>query len=321
MSSTSSAVENLAEQGISVLRTAAHERSISILIDPVLADPLSEEAFYQDALQSQLACKIRLPVIHEDIDPASSPYLLHIHKEEAAERLIAAAVGIAAREALDDMGEHYKGRSVCAWVCGAADPWTLAARVATAARVIRPDGASWPLRLWDPRVMWHLPRVLSPDHWSVISSSLGNWWFISPIGGMQSLMATVGDQDMNQPNRTHQAQTLRFTSQQWQGLERIGPINKLFAMSRDWGVPETEEQAIRIDSMLTRCAAAGFHAEQDGLIFAACGLTSHERFDEHPAVKQTIEKARQNGTSLESALSQFDESFWLDLASDRWLVK
>lgn len=318
-------IDKLVDESLLALRKEAGGLPISVFVDPVLSDPLAESSDFKIALSRGTASKIRLPFIHADIDPQRSPYLLHVADEANAERLIATSIRLAFAEARGEMGDGYLGRSVCAWICSNSQPQRLAERLARLARVTRPDGKPWPFRFWDPRVLWHLPRVLTSTDWDMTSAVLASWWTITPMLRLTPmspcpLKESNDDADIVQPHPEVRSSPLRFDLARWQRLERIGTTNKALALASGWGMPPTQELAQQIENLLMRCTASGFEGEQDGLVYVACGLTSHERFGEHPELRQALALAASERSSVAAALQSFDDKFWSAVSVGQWLA-
>jgi Domain of unknown function (DUF4123) len=316
----------LADRTLTALRaalTAEGTDTVSILIDPTLSDRLLVEACVQDALTRGKAVRIQLPHIHDDVDPDATPYLLHIEQEASAERVVNASIALAAFEASQSRAEGGLGRSVCAWIVGEANPQALAVRLANAAKILRPDGNLWYLRYWDPRVMWHLPRVLPQGQWSALQRDLGEWWALDQLNQFVSRASPAtananasiaAERNDHLTPRTHR---VKIATPVWERLSLIGATNTVLGMAWEWGVIPTTANAQRIESMLRRCRALGFESSQDELVFCSCGLTSRDDFDSHPAVSEALTAAAKRRTSVAHALESFDEPFWAAMSQHR----
>jgi Domain of unknown function (DUF4123) len=314
----------LADRTLTALRAALTTQgtdTVSILIDPTLSDPLLVEACVQDALTRGEAARIQLPHIHDDVDPDAAPYLLHIEHEASAERVVNASIALAAFEASQSRAEGMLGRSVCAWIVGEANPQALAVRLANAAKILRPDGNLWYLRYWDPRVMWHLPRVLTQGQWSALQGDLGEWWaldqlnqFVSRASPATANASIAAERNDHLTPRTHR---VKLETPVWERLSLIGATNTVLGMAWEWGVIPTAANAQRIESMLRRCRAFGFESSQDELVFCSCALTSRDDFDSHPAVSEALTAAAKSRTSVAQALEPFDELFWAGISQNR----
>ena len=298
------------------LRELAKGRPLTLFIDPLLANPFAEMEVYRSSISGGGARIVKLPRIHADVDPARTPYLLHISDEVRAEHLINESVEWALCEAGGELGPEYRGRSVCGWICGEHDPIALARRLASAARVIKPSGDPWPLRYWDPRVIWHLPRALVQGKWCVLQNWIGEWCSIGPHGNLALYGAKK--QALSPAMAETQGIAMRFDTDEWRRLERIGTINNVFALAQDWGVTPNIEQAHLIDSLLIRCEAWGYKTEQDKLVFAACALTSHVDFDKYPAIAEAMQNGARNHQSLQAALARFNDDQWQHISQGSW---
>lgn len=310
MNAQESIMTSLRSAAIVELRKRAGDSPVSVLVDPLLDDPLAKLCDGQ-ALDHR-ATRVRIPRIHDDIDPARSPYLLHAPTGVDDERLIEASVDVAVREATSAYGADYRGRSLCAWVTG-DEPHAFARRLSAAARIVRPRGSRWPLRLWDPRVLPHLPRVLPARQWRAVEALAQDWMFVDALGRITSVPK------MNAADHPPGQTPLRIDATTWSGLTRIGPVNQTLALASKWGMRCDDALICRIDRAIAPCHGYGFSGEQDALVFATCAVVSHERFDEHPAVARLITGAQPPRPPLASLVASIDDDTWKDIRSGRWL--
>jgi hypothetical protein len=316
------------DRSLLALRAAAGHGALAAFVDPTLSVPAELHEDWQKTLQdveaSGAARWVQLGHIHDNFDPQRHPGFLYLENEQAAERVLALTMQIAAREALHDYGPEHRDRCLCGWILNAPPPQLLKPALTQLARVHKPDGAPWYLRYWDPRVTWQLPRVLTPLQLQLAHQAMGQWWTISPLNQLictSHLPVPVKSDTVAAGAANAQTLPLRFDRVEWALLERVGVVNTVLRMAWEWDVLPTETSARRVDELVQRCHARGFDSEQDALIFSACGLTSHARFDEHPAVDEALRQAAQHGQSLQAALSRFEETFWSDLAAERWQVE
>lgn len=288
--------------------------ALSIVVDPMLADPLAESPLIADAFADGRLSRHRFGFIHDDFPSERMPYLLHVDNEPAAERCVNESVAIAVREGFGADGEVRSVRSVCAWILGDVDPEQTAHRLAAASRIARPDGSPWPMRFWDPRVFWHLPRVLPSSRQSAIRRAIGQWCWLDP---MNAFSATSGlDASSAAVPRGAPAP---FDGAEWAALQRIGAVNRVLGVAWEWGVLPTTANAERIDRLLQRCHELGFQSEQDELVFCSCALTSRDDFDRHPPVDEALRQGASEGRSVAAALASFDDGFWQRLAGSKAL--
>ncbi len=307
-------VDELLAQSVQILRSCltSDDVPVSVFVDPTLANTLCEAEPVKMALTQGALVRIVLPIAHEDFAPDARPYLLHAPSEQKAERAIEHTLRTALSEAMGAPSPFAASRQVCAWIVGEADPKMLADRLAKAAITRKPDGEPRPFRYWDPRVMWHLPRVLEPSRWGALIAALGAWLSLD----MQHRLGPVAASklgDASPAPKGHQEVPVRCSPEQWAALARIGPTNMALAQAQDWGVLPTLDAARQVDSLLRACEALGFESQRDAQVFVACGLTSHAKFFELDEVRLALVRAQAAGQSVMSALGQFDDSFWDDL--------
>lgn len=294
---------------------AARSTTVFVFIDPTIADPTAQDPCVLEALAGGTVARVELPRIHDDIDPDLAPYLIHVSDEPRAERVVNATFALAASEALNGVDRDDNGRSVCAWLIGDWPPRALADRLAAAARIVRPDGLPWALRYWDPRVVWHLPSVIPPMLWHKLQKTLGEWWTLDAFNQLVTYSAPVSVAGLAPPEALA---SMRIEPPVWDRLARIGWTNSVLRLAGGWGVIPTAQNADRVERLIARCESLGFTSEQDVMVFAACGLTSHDRFDEHPQVAAALKQSHADGQSVQSAIASFNEEFWSEIASSRW---
>lgn len=298
--------------------TPNQDASVSVFIDPTLIHTVCDDEIVQNALRKGGLQRVPLSIAHEDIDPEAMPYLLHAPSEQMAERAIEVTLRIALMEALANRPTAAT-RQVCAWIIGEVGPRPLAIRLSDAALIRKPDGSRRPFRYWDPRVMWHLPRVMSSLEWVSLRNAVGQWLTLD----MTNQLTALPPIDTNHAHSVSGMHRMRMGVQPcmprlWASLSRIGAINMAMAQAHEWGITPTHEIASHIDALLQTCHALGFDTERDEQVFVACGLSSHVQFYEHPEVDIALKQSAATGQGVMSALGQFDDQFWGQFQQPNW---
>lgn len=297
------------EAALGTLRAASAQSespAVSIFIDPTRIDPLGDALRADDSVT---CCP--LTALERRFPRDKLPYIAHLPDGDRARRMLERSIEQAVREANEIADDNLRPRSVCAWIVGAAQPYKQAHALGLAALVIRPEKQRWPLRYWDPRVIAHLPRVLTSGQYAALRPCLSNWWSLN--GGCHLAPAAP-----SQPDAIGKL-PLRFDVPQWQALERIEPINEFMRTAAAWGHAPGPELAKRVDEAMRRAQDRGFPSEQDLRLFAVCALMGHARFDEHPRVAASIERTRFAGETFSAAIGEFEDEFWASLNDGRWL--
>ncbi|MFN7695794.1 MAG: DUF4123 domain-containing protein [Burkholderiales bacterium] len=316
-------VDAAQNQALLSLRQVLREHAFCIFIDPTLADPLALDGALADAylpLKDQgKASKQRLPYIHDNFDPAVQPYVLHISNQVDAERLVSTSLRLACEEA---SAQHTPdARTVCGWLVTDRGALDVAHWLAAQAKLIRPDNEAWYLRFWDPRVIWHLPRVLAPAHLARLQPALSAWHFVDaslqlrcamPLGGRAPSAQSV---PLATPNGALFEPVQHLDAATWLRLQRIEAVNRVYAAFADAPLAPNDETAHRIEHQLERSAASGFAGIDDAVTFACAAMASHPRFSEHPAVAAALAAS----PSVAAAFGDFDDTFWAKLREGSWL--
>jgi hypothetical protein len=317
-----SMIDALVERALKALRQLTANGPLTVFIDPTLHDPTTDDPDFRDQLDRLTtaggASRQSLPRVHDNFDTARQPFVLRIAGGDGSERLINTSVRLAVAEALDAYADARGRRSICGWAAqneGVQVPSVTS--LAEESRLLKPDGSPGYLRWWDPRVLWLLPQRLPPARWAALRSSLGTWAYLDPLRQLTVVPTATSAEPPADVSRTR-GSPWQVDPATWAGLQRIGPTNQVLAMCWDWGLIPSAALADTIDSLLVRCAERGFHSEQDSLVFAACGLTSHPRFDTHSEVSAKLDEAAAQSNSVQSALSRFDDDFWSKLSSVSW---
>jgi Domain of unknown function (DUF4123) len=315
--------QQLIDEGLLALRAAAGSRPLAIFVDPTLSTPAKLHDEWQltlnEAKERGAAKWFRLGHIHDNFDPQRHPGLVYLTSEQSAERLVAASLQIGFREALRDYGEEHRDRCLCGWILDVHDPQTLRAELTALARVVKPDGHPWYLRYWDPRVSWQLERVLSPQHLQRVRQAMGQWWSIGPLNKLAHLGSDLAEHGLGITAPPPQSPgALRFDESQWNTLLRVGTVNAVLQLAEKWNVLPTKGNAKQADDLVRRCRMWGFETEQDPLVFAACAMTSHLHFDEHPIIHAALRKAADARSSVQTAVADIDDALWTELATGGW---
>lgn len=130
------------------------------------------------------------------------------------------------------------------------------------------------LRMHDPRVWLHLPRIVNDSDLRALYGPVTRWSVC--IGGQWVA---------NEPTEGHQSRSnwSRTNAAQWAALGRIGPVNRVLAKLRLLSHEELIEHSQQIDELVARAESFyGLTAAADLVAFATLGMTIHPRFDEFP---------------------------------------
>lgn len=174
-----------------------------------------------------------------------------------------------------------------------------------------PSGAKAWLRVHDPRVWLHLPRVLGDVELRAVFGPANAWTVF------------YGDHwiTTHPPFIDHARQ--RFTpdaAAQWAALERVGAVNRVLG-ARGWmSRHDLEARGAAIDSMVVRGRSRhGLHRMTDLVAYASLGIGIHPRFDEASVALEAIEEhERERGKDGCEPDSSIVDALQV-ISSDQWL--
>jgi len=321
--------DGLVDAALTVLRQAAGSQALALLVDPTLCDPFSRVEDERGGPGGLPAPFSELPkhlsaveglvhmeplrLEHQDFDQRRWPYLIVLPSEPACEGLLNASVRAALAETQGQVAEHYRGRALCGWqVLEPSDePLGVRARHCArawvrAAKLRRPNGEAGYLRVWDPRVAAHLPRVLNADHARALQPAAHGWYWLDIEGRIR--LDGLGELSTGPEPAPSAVPAVTLT--EWDALRRIASINTLQGVAQTLGVPLPERSWAELDRALLRCHRLGFETDQDALVFGTAWLTVHPAFDSHPEVADALRKARSTGQGAAAGLAAFDDAAW-----------
>lgn len=268
-----------------------------LLLDRELSDPLHEEVARLAAAQ--------LPVLRINPKKAALPLdqclmLARLTTKQLPLLDLSADIGL--RQNTDPTQSI---RSIGGWLFSRDAPpekvakWVESALVASVQR-----GANILLRLWDPRVIGHLPRILTAEQLSWVMGPVACWAWINRAGRLQVLRKPQVQLDGTV------LLPLRLSPAQDDALDRIEHINVLLKTLFKLGHAIDPARDAELDELLLLAQCKGHTHVPDLLAYALHALLIHKDFDTWPDVSDAISRARAQGLGLCAALEPFDDAYW-----------
>lgn len=181
-----------------------------------------------------------------------------------------------------------------------------------ARQLIQYRGMKGWLRLHDPWVWAHLPRILRVEQlrrlfgpirrWSFF---LDGWWWTAEMDGTQANHAAGGER-------------ADLTLDQWEALLRLGPVNRAL-FQRGWcDLAHLVEYGGHLDAHIQHARRRhGLERPTDLARYASLAAELRTDFDEHPLLRQVFKLAQheaEEGTTLIDKLEAVAAEVWRDVA-------
>jgi hypothetical protein len=198
-------------------------------------------------------------------------------------------------------------RSIGGWLFSTdTPPDSLARRLERAVLVgVKKPNESL-LRVWDPRVIGHLGRILTPQQLAVMLGPIDCWAWIDRSGQLQQLHKPA----LSQEPTARTMLPLHLTVQQDQAIDRIEHINTTLKVLHQLGYSVPTSQDAQLDHTIQSALNKGHTAPGDMVTYALHALVYNRNFDDIPEVAQAIAQARQDNLGLSAALAAFNDDYW-----------
>jgi hypothetical protein len=281
------------EQLFSLLKEWGH---CDLLLDRELSDPLGEQA--SELVTKQLAFHVNPKKMTMPLDQCLLLARLSINQLPMLDRSIDIAIHQNTKPALPI-------RSIGGWLfSGDATAQTVANRLQSAIIVRIQNAPDALLRVWDPRVIGHLTRILTPDQWFGLLGPIACWAWIDRSGQLQRLTKPPA------PDYAVLSTPLRLSTAQDQAIDRIEYINHLLKTLAQLGHSIAPHRDQELDSLIVAAQSKGHVELTDLLAYGLHALLVSKTFDAIPEVAQAIATAKAEGLGLCAALEPFDDAYW-----------
>jgi hypothetical protein len=163
------------------------------------------------------------------------------------------------------------------------------------------------MRIWDPRVMGHLPRILTPEQLALLFGPIDCWAWIDRSGQLQ----TITKPERTDTDTLPSTLPLRVSADQDAAIDRIENINTLLKTLAGLGYRVHPSRDSTIDTLLHTAQRKGHTQITDMLSYALHALLVNPNFDAIAPVQEAINEAASSNEGLSAALGKFDDDFWV----------
>lgn len=194
-------------------------------------------------------------------------------------------------------------RSIGGWLFSRDVPTDRVARQLERAIVVRIENAPDALlRLWDPRVLPHLLRILSAEQMAEALGPIACWAWMDRSGQLQVMRRPAIETAVHLP--------LRLTTEQDQAIDRIEYINTVLKTLHGLGHTIDPSRDRELDELVKLARSKGHDKVPDMVSYCLHALLVSKSFDTLPEVQDAIARAQAEGLGLCAALEPFDDAYW-----------
>jgi Domain of unknown function (DUF4123) len=290
------AVDALSEQLFSATQ-GVDARSLHVVVDRVLADPLSDEC--------QRASRTEIPIKHDEIKKQHQPYLLqlgHVGRDETVRKTL--ELGL--KQALRGVEERPYGRTICGWIAFDV-PVDRVARHLGKSALLRTNKGVRVFRFWDPRVFDLLSPSLSADQIKALLGPVSSWCWLGRDGSLRTMV-----RGYQSSSRSMDQTQLSLGADQITSLSIAEYVNRTLDVLQDMGkdVSDTRLPARLAQSMMYGSIQWKLGTDFEYVTYALYCVLVGQDFDKAPKVFEVMRRANVTGASPIEALNSFDESYW-----------
>jgi hypothetical protein len=166
------------------------------------------------------------------------------------------------------------------------------------------NSASAVLRIWDPRVIGHIAKILTEEQLYKILGPIEKWAWIDRAGHLRVLDKPA----IRDPGSRHSS--ILLSPEQDLAIERIEYINTLLKAMAGLGYSVAVERDAELDSLVQLAQRKGHFESADVIAYCLHSLLIAPDFDQIPQVRDAIKSVRERGLGLCAALEQFEDNFW-----------
>ncbi|QAU34201.1 DUF4123 domain-containing protein [Janthinobacterium sp. 17J80-10] len=283
------------EQAFCLLKEFGH---CDLILDPMLGDPLEAE-------RAVLAAQKKVFSINPKKTSLPANQCLQMARLTIEElHIFESSIDIGTEENCDPTRAS---RSTGGWIFSRNVSSERLVKHVELAVVVRNEKFSEALmRVWDPRVMGHLARILSQEQLAGLLGPIEVWAWIDRDGKLRQLKnfrkGEVGFTPATLP--------LRLSDEQDKAVDRIEVINLLLKALANLGRKIAPERDHVLDEILRSGQGKGHINTADLIAYGLHALLISKAFDAIPEVRQAIAQSKAKGQGLCSALEKFDDAFW-----------
>jgi hypothetical protein len=176
-------------------------------------------------------------------------------------------------------------------------------------------------RLADTRITPALLQVMGDEQRIKIGQNILQWQIVNRLGTLAALLPNIKAQHNDETpfKKFGSGKPFTVTDAQFAGLMQKSEADTLFQMLLKDNpdlVPATDRGLYhqRLEAIVERAHQRGIDGSTDLITFAIVSLNTHDKFDEHPVLKETWESVNQNKSSFDKLVKAWPVTIWNELS-------
>jgi hypothetical protein len=177
-------------------------------------------------------------------------------------------------------------------------------------------------RLADTRITPGLLQMLDKEQKLALTQNILQWQIVNRLGTLEALLPNIKPQldDNPTPFKTFTSgKAFTLTDEQFKGLMDRAEADGVFqhlCENNSKLVPVNDRGLFhkRLESIVIRARHNGLEGHPDMLLFSTIALSTHDKFDAHPILKETWLKIKEQRTNLNQVVSEWSDTVWGELS-------
>lgn len=189
------------------------------------------------------------------------------------------------------------------------------------AQAFTPDGLELYCRIADTRITPALVQVLDEEQRIKLGQNVLQWQVVNRLGLLEALLPNIKPQkdDETPFKKFSSGKPFTLTNAQFAEVMQKSEADSLFQTLLEHNpdlVPATNRGLFhqRLMTIAERAHQRGIEGSTDLFTFTIVALNTHDKFDEHPVLKETWESVKQKKAGFDKLASKWTDKIWDELA-------
>lgn len=190
------------------------------------------------------------------------------------------------------------------------------------AQAFTPDGLELYCRLADTRITPRLLQVLDAEQKLRLEQNILQWQIVNRMGTLEALLPNIKprhDDDKIPFKKFASSKSFTLTDAQFAALMVKAEADQVFqhlCENNPKLVPVNDRGVFhkRLETIVERARQYGLESHPDLRLFSMIALSTHDKFDVHPVLKETWLKIKEQRASFNQVVSEWTDTVWGELS-------